>query len=147
MHLRSDILAGLLASPHARTVACHCPSLFSGEQLHHAGLHAFAAGDHEAAVRLFERAALRFRRDLCTEALARVRVHQLMAAACAAGGRASPLSLEVDRALARIEEIESPVPPFARVPAHVLLAGWLSGAACDYAAGCPPAPARTPLAA
>lgn len=117
----------LLRSPRVRALVCRCPDAFSGEQLHHAGLHAFAAGEHDAAARLFERAALRYRRDLRTEALARVRVHQLMATACAAGGRVSPLSLEVDRALTKLERIESPVPPFPMVAAHVLLAGWLGG--------------------
>lgn len=86
-------------------------------------------------MRLFERAALRYRRELRTEALARVRVHQLMATACAAGGRVSPLSLEVDRALTRLERIESPVPPFPMVATHVLLARWLDGAEPEGCAG------------
>ena len=102
--------------------------MFAGETLHLAGLHAFSAREHETAIRLFEGAALRYRETLDTEPLARVRVHQLMARACAAGGWISPLSLEVDRALTRLERIESPEPPFALVPAHVLLASWLEGA-------------------
>jgi len=101
--------------------------MFAGETLHLAGLHAFSARDYETAVLLFEGAALRYREAVRTEALARVRVHQLMARACAAGGWISPLSLEVDRALTRLDQIESPVPPFALVPAHVLLASWLEG--------------------
>jgi hypothetical protein len=137
VHLRSGFLSSLLASAHVQALACQCPSIFSGEQLHHAGLHALAGGEHETAVHLFERAALRYRRDLRTEALARVRVHQLMATACAAGGRVSPLSLEVDRALTRLERIESPVPPFPLVAAHVLLASWLSGAETEDGAGDP----------
>ena len=109
-------------------LACRHPWLFVGEHLHLAGLHAFSTGDHETAIRLFEGAAARYREDLRTEALARVRVHQLMASACIAGGRMSPLSLEVDRALTRLDRIESPEPPFALVPAHVLLASWLEDA-------------------
>lgn len=135
MHPRSVLPLRLLDSPRVRALACQCPSIFSGEQLHRAGLHALAAGEHESAVRLFEQAALRYRRDLRTEALARVRVHQLMATACAAGGRVSPVSLEVDRALTRLECIESPVPPFPMVAAHVLLASWLGGAEPDDRAG------------
>jgi hypothetical protein len=135
VHLRSDLLATLFGRPACWALACRFPFILAGEQLHHLGLHALAAGEHEAAVRLFERAALRYRRDLRTEALARVRVHQLMAAACAAGGRASPLSLEVDRALARLERIELPEPPFRLVAAHVLLASWLGGMACDEGRG------------
>jgi hypothetical protein len=89
-------------------------------------LHAFSVREYETAIDLFEGAALHYREGVKTEALARVRVHQLMARACAAGGWISPLSLEVDRALTRIERIESPDPPFALVPAHVLLASWLA---------------------
>ncbi len=102
--------------------------MFDGETLHLAGLHAFSVGEYETAVPLFEGAALRYREAVRTEALARVRVHQLMARACASGGWISPLSLDVDRALTRLEWIESPEPPFALVPAHVLLASWLAGA-------------------
>ena len=131
MRLRPVIPDFLLASPRVRALARRCPWAFTGEQLHRAGLHAFATGDHETAVPLFEHAALRYRRELCTEALARVRVHQLMSRACAAGGRVSLLSLEVDRALARLERIEAPLPPFPLVPGHVLLASWLSGTASD----------------
>jgi hypothetical protein len=105
--------------------------MFAGEYLHLAGLHALSAREYETAIGLFEGAALRYREAVKTEALARVRVHQLMARACAAGGWISPLSLEVDRALTRLEQIESPEPPFALVPAHVLLASWLEGAADD----------------
>ena len=102
--------------------------MFAGEYLHLAGLHAYSAGEHETAIRLFEGAAARYREALETESLARVRVHQLMARACVAGGWSSPLSLDVDRALTRLERIESPEPPFALVPAHVLLASWLASA-------------------
>jgi hypothetical protein len=102
--------------------------MFAAESLHRGGLHAYSAREYETAIRLFEGAALRYRGALKTEALARVRVHQLMARACAAGGWISPFSLEVDRALTRLEWIESPEPPFALVPAHVLLASWLERA-------------------
>jgi hypothetical protein len=102
--------------------------MFAGEYLHLAGLHALSAREYETAIGLFEGAALRYREAVKTEALARVRVHQLMARACAAGGWISPLSLEVDRALTRLERIESPEAPFALVPAHVLLASWLADA-------------------
>ena len=102
--------------------------MFVGETLHFAGLHALSAHEYDTAIRLFEGAALRYREGVKTESLARVRVHQLMARACAAGGWISPLSLEVARALTRLERIESPEPPFALVPAHALLASWLKGA-------------------
>jgi hypothetical protein len=117
-----------LESPRAWVLACEHPWMFDGEYLHLAGLHAFSGREYETAIGLFEGAALRYREAVKTEALARVRVHQLMARACAGGGWISPLSLEVDRALTRLDQIESPEPPFALVPAHVLLASWLTGA-------------------
>jgi len=128
VRLRLGPFRFLLDSPRLWAAACRCPWLLSGAHLHRAGLHAMAAGEHATAVRLFEGAARRYRAELRTESLARVRVHQLMAGACAGGGRISPLSLEVDRALTRLDRIESPEPPFALVPAHVLLASWLEGA-------------------
>jgi hypothetical protein len=128
VHVRLDSFARLLGSAPFRTVALRSPWLFAGADLHRAGLEAHACGDFEWAVQLFELAALRYRDELRTEPLARVRVHQLMSRACAAGGRVSPLSLEVDRALARLDTIESPVAPFALVPAHALLACWLDEA-------------------
>ena len=128
MRIRLGSFGFLLDSPRLWALACRNPWLMSAEHLHLAGLHAMSAGEHETAFRLFEGAALRYRDELRTEPLARVRVHQLMASACAAGGRMSPLSLEVDRALTRLDRIESPEPPFALVPAHVLLASWLEGA-------------------
>jgi hypothetical protein len=126
VHLRLGTFAMLLGSPRFWAIACRAPRLFGGRALHRAGLHALAARDYEAAVRLFEGAARGYRRELRTEPLARVRVHQLMARACAAGGGVSPFSLEVDRALARLGRIEAPTPPFELVPAHVLLATWLA---------------------
>jgi hypothetical protein len=125
VRLRPDTFAFLLDSPRVWALAPRCPWFFSGEYLHQAGLRALAARDYGTAIRLFEGAARRYREQLLPEPLARARVHQLMARASAAGGRVSPLSLEVDRALARLVRIESPAPPFAFVPAHVLLASWL----------------------
>ncbi len=125
MHLRLGTFDRLLGSSRVWDLACRNPWLFTGSDLHRAGLRAYAGGRFEWAMRLFEAAALRYRDELRTEPLARVRVHQLMARASAAGGRISPLSLEVDRALARLERIESPEHPFDLVPAHELLASWL----------------------
>ena len=127
MRLRLGPPDSLLDSPRFWAVAWRHPWLFAAEWLHRAGLHALHAREFAPAVRLFEAAALRYRDDLRPELLARVRVHQLMARACAAGGHLSPLSLEVDRALTRLDRIETPAPPFEVVPAHVLLASWLEG--------------------
>jgi hypothetical protein len=127
VHLRLGSFALLLDSPRLWTLAGRNPWMFAGDFLHLAGLHAFSAGDYPAAIRLFEGAAGRYREELRTEPLARVRVHQLMASVRASGDRMNPLSLEVDRALARLERIESPSAPYDLVPAHVLLASWLEG--------------------
>lgn len=127
MRLRFGSFGFVLDSPRLWAVACRNPWLLGGGHLHLAGLHALSAGAYGVAFQLFEGAALRYRDELRPEPLARVRVHQLMASACAAGGRMSPLSLEVDRALTRLDRIESPEPPFTLVPAHVLLASWLEG--------------------
>ena len=127
VRLRFGSFAPLLESPRIRALASGSPWLFAGEFLHQAGLRAFSAGEYRTAVTLFEGAAARYREELKTEPLARVRVHQLMAAVCASGDRLNPLSLEVDRALTRLERIESPAPPYDLVPAHVLLASWLAG--------------------
>ncbi len=128
-------LPDILESPRTWALACRHPWLFDGETLHLAGLRAAWAGEHDTAIRLFEGAARRYRAALRVEPLARVRVHQLMVRACAAGGWISPLSLEVDRALTRLEQIESPEPPFELVPAHVLLANWLAGTGPESDAG------------
>ena len=126
MRLRLSSFASLLESRRIWSLACHSPWMFAGDSLHLGGLRALAAGEHATAEALFESAASRYRAELKTEALARVRVHQLMARARSAGGRMSPTSLEVDRALTRLDRIESPEPPFELVPAHVLLATWLN---------------------
>ncbi len=125
MHLRLGSCASSLGSSRLWALASRSPRLFAGSWLHRAGLQALASQRYELADRLFEGAARRYRDSLMPECLARVRVHQLMARACATGGRASQLSLEVDRRLARLERIESPAPPFEVVPAHALLANWL----------------------
>ncbi len=129
VHVRLGSFARLLGSASFRNLAERSPWLFAGADLHRAGLEALATAEYDWAERLFEQAASRYRDELRTEPLARVRVHQLMARACAAGGRISPLSLEVDRALARLDAIESPSHPFALVPAHALLANWLEDTA------------------
>lgn len=45
--------------------------------------------------------------------------------------QAVTLALAADRALARLDDIESPLPPFAVVPARALLAGWFAPVAAE----------------
>lgn len=124
VRIRLGTFAPLLDAPWMWTLACQSPWLFEAGSLHLAGLHALDGGCLEEAGAILERAAARYRADLQPECLARVRVHQLMARALAGGGFSAPLSLEVDRALTRLDHIESPTHPFTLVPAHSLVAGW-----------------------
>lgn len=103
----------------------------SAPVLHRAGLAALHEGRPEACLQLLRRAARKYRRDLEVEALARLRVHELIAQH---GPNGDPESaLEIERRLARLERIESIEPPFGTVPAHALMAAW-SGAGADCGA-------------
>jgi hypothetical protein len=103
-------------------LALRIPALFTGRALHHAALHASAAGAWEVAEGLFERAAAHYRMDLAIEPLARLRIHQLVTRARAAGNsaREADLLLESAQRLARLDLIESFDPPFALIPARDL---------------------------
>jgi len=112
----------MLDVPFIRSIAITFPGLFTGRALHHAALHAATAGDPASAEALYECAAARYRMDLEVEALARLRVHQLVTRARVAGepGREAELLLESAQRLARIGQIESFDPPFAMIPASGL---------------------------
>jgi len=137
-----DLLAGspVPATALFRHVAPLVPTRLPlpGAALHRAGLHALAGGDAASALRLLDRAALRYRRELAVEPLARVRVHELMArAAAAADGGPAELQVEVARRLARLDLIEDIEPPFGTIESGLLLARWLrrsdAGAAAEAA--------------
>jgi hypothetical protein len=108
-------------------LARHAVSLLGGGAgLHHRALHAAHTRQLPQAERLFEAAAACYRRELDVEALARLRIHQMMARVL---GGADPESqaqstLEIERRLCRIECIESPYPPFELVDARSVLASW-----------------------
>jgi len=112
----------MLDAPFVWSLALRLPALFSGRLLHHAALHAANAGAWSRAEGLFERAAAHYRMDLEVEALARLRIHQLVTRARAAGqsAREAELLLESAQRLARLERIESFDPPFAMIPARDL---------------------------
>src|SRR5262245_34294950 len=116
----------VLDSPIVWSLLIRFPWLCPGAALHRAGLEAIAAGVFPVADALFERAAGRYRASLDVEALARLRVHQLIARARAHGerGREGSLGLEVEQRLARLERIQALEPPFDLVPASRLLATW-----------------------
>jgi hypothetical protein len=99
----------------------HAPA--SARALHRAALAASHAGEQAASLRLFARAARVYRRDLDVRGLAALRIHEGLARLrTVRGAEAAALAAEVERRLARFDEIESPVPPFAPVPAHELAA-------------------------
>lgn len=129
MHLRLEPIDTLLGRSALWHIARRTPWMFTAPSLHRAGLAALDGGQLELAGELFEHAALRYREDLRVMALARVRVHQRMAMARAAGpgARAERLCLEVEHALGHLDRIESPAAPFELVDAHTLLATWLHG--------------------
>jgi hypothetical protein len=110
-----------------RVVSRLLPVLASGRALHHQGLAAASAGGHADAERWFEAAASQYRRELSVEALARLRVHQLMVRARAQGGRGveSPAMIEIIRGLNRLDRLESLEAPFALGDARTVLAEWI----------------------
>ena len=109
----------MLDVPFARSFAITFPGFFTGRALHHAALQAAFAGDRGGAEALYERAAAQYRLDLEVEALARLRVHQLVTRARASGepGREAELLLESAQRLSRLDHIESFDPPFSMIPA------------------------------
>ena len=112
----------MLHLPVVWSIASRFPALFTGRALHHAALHAAGAGAAGSAEQLFERTVDRYRMELEVEGLARLRVHQLVTRARAAGdaGHEAELLLEAAQRLARLEQIESFDPPFAMVAAATL---------------------------
>ena len=108
-------------------LAAFLPDDEAGARYHRAALEALHTGDPKKAYLLLERAAMRYRRALMVEPLARARVHQLIARArvvTAEDGEA--LGLEIARCLCRLLQIESLEPPYALIDARVLLANLLA---------------------
>lgn len=126
----------LAGRPAVWSFALAFPRLFTGAALHRLALHALDGGDHAIALALFDRAAQVYRREVVVHALARLRVHELMARVLAddargAGSRGAvtpeqrqALVLETERRLAKLDRIESLEPPFELVDARELLAVW-----------------------
>jgi hypothetical protein len=97
-----------------------------GQLLHRAGLTALHAGAPELADRWFELAAAAYRREIRTESLARLRVHQSIARYRLHRGGTVGMDprLSIEHALCRLERIEALEPPFADIEARTLLARW-----------------------
>lgn len=117
-----------------RVVTRTAPGLLPDRALHHAALSAAADGRPDEAERLFEAAAAAYRRSLDVEGLARLRVHQRMARARAAGdpAREAEMMLEIVRGVSRLERLESFRAPHELLDARTVLSEWLGdGAAAD----------------
>ena len=113
-----------------RVAARLLPDLASGRALHRRALAAHAAGADAHAERCFEAAAVLYRHDLEVEALARLRVHQLMARARArhsVEGEGVAM-IEIVRRLNRLDRLESLQAPFEQVDARTVLAQWIEHA-------------------
>ncbi len=110
-----------------RVVSRLLPDLASGRALHRRALAAAAAGAHAEAEQWFEVAATQYRRELAVEALARLRVHQLMVRARVSGhGGIDPAAmLEIIRRLNRLDQLESLEAPFELDDARAVLAAWI----------------------
>ena len=105
------------------------PGLCPGRWFHRRGLLALASGDAAAADRWFEAGAEGYRRELEVAPLARLRIHQLMAHACAApGGIDSAAVVDIVRRLNRLEQLERLTAPFDLADARVVLGDWLAQA-------------------
>jgi hypothetical protein len=101
------------------------PRLCPGRWLHRRGLAAFAQGDAGRAVRWFTAAAEAYRRELAVGALARLRVHELMARAGAHGVVEAEALVEIVRRLNRLDRLERLRPPFELADARMVLGDWL----------------------
>ena len=102
-------------------------AIVPGALLHRRALVAAAAGRYAEAERLFEAAGLRYRRELEIEALARLRVHQLMVAARAerSPGREAERMLDIVRRLNRLDRLESLAAPYELDDARAVLSAWI----------------------
>ena len=126
----------MLDSRYLWYLATRIPGAFSGRALHHWALEAMSAGAPALADELFEAAASRYRVEVAVEPLARLRAHQMIARILALDHpeREIETILEIERALSRLDRIESLEPPFDLVDARSLLGTWLMPASREASA-------------
>ena len=118
----------MLAHQIDRVIQKFAPGLVPARTLHHRALAAVGEGRFSDAERLFESAAEAYRRDLCIEPLARLRVHQRLAQARSCGDSAleAERMLDIVRTLNRLDQLESLRQPFALRDARTVLSEWLA---------------------
>jgi hypothetical protein len=99
----------------------------SGDTVYLKGLKDAHKGEHKRAMKLFEEAAQRFRKEESVEKLARLRAHQLMVKykTEASATEKQRILEEVVLRLSKLAEIESPLPPFAPVDSREVLRNWM----------------------
>lgn len=118
----------MLLLPSFWSVACKLPFLFGGDTLHRGALMLVFQRRFDLADRLFEAAALRYRARLQVPALARLRVHQLIARAQACRDEdrdtAFELVVEIERRLRRLDDLQDLAPPFALISADDMAERW-----------------------
>ncbi|MFM7230909.1 MAG: hypothetical protein ACKO3S_02885 [bacterium] len=115
----------MLPLPLYQVVSRLLPEQCSGRTLHRRALAAAAVGNHAEAERWFEVAATLYRGELAVEAMARLRVHQLMVRARAGGEPAPEALLEIVRRLNRLDRLESFDAPHELTDARSVLSAWL----------------------
>ena len=99
----------------------------NGDTLFLKGLRDAHEGEHKRAMKLFDEAALRYRKEEAVEKLARLRAHQLMVKykTEASATEKQRIVEEVVLRLSKLAEIESPLPPFAPVDSREVLRNWM----------------------
>jgi len=99
----------------------------NGDALFQKGLKDSHEGQHERAMKLFDEAAMRYRKEEAVEKLARLRAHQLMVKykTEASATEKQRIIEEVVLRLSKLAEIESPLPPFAPADSREVLRNWM----------------------
>ncbi len=117
----------MLDSLPIRVLTRLAPAFVPAHTLHRRALAAAAAGLYADAEQCFEAAAVGYRQRLAVEPLARLRVHQSMVRARAAGDptREAERMLEIVRGLNRLDQLESFAAPHPLLDARAVLSAWL----------------------
>lgn len=125
----------MLPRPVIRLVSSWLPEHFSGHVLHRSALELASQGRAAEADARFEAAAAQYRHEGEVQALARLRVHQLMVRAGKPGGGDPDAMIEIVRRLNPLDTLESLSMPFERLDARTVLSEWLAAGETPPARG------------